>query len=140
MPGISISCLQFLFLWNYVGKATPSMMTLQTFARVVKGTPATTVCQMIHPLPMASPIMTWLLKDPLPVAVAVQTLEDLLYGSLLLQIELCMSKSVLLGFHVYVCAYVCMLIRMLSNDNHMAMHYSCFSLYLMQRIHQPTWG
>ena len=109
MPGISISYLQFLFLWNYVGKATPSMMTLQTFARVVKGTPATTVCQMIHPLPMASPIMTWLLKDPLPVAVAVQTLEDLLHGSLLLQIELCMSKSVLLGFHVYVCAlYACL--------------------------------
>ena len=58
---------------------------------------------------MASPIMTWLLNDPLPMAVAVQTLEDLLPGSLLLQIELCMSKSVLLGFHVYVSVWVCML-------------------------------
>ena len=100
MPVISISCLQFLFLWNYVGKATPSMTTLQTFGRVVEVTPATMVCQMIHPLPMASPIMTWLLNDPVPVVVAVQTLEDLLPGSLLLQIELCMSKSVLLSFHV----------------------------------------
>ena len=73
------------------------------------------------------------------MAVAVQTLEDLLPGSLVLQIELCMSKSVLLGFHAYVSVWVCMLIRILSNDNHMAMHYSCFSLYLVQRIRQSTW-
>lgn len=105
------------------------MMTLQTLARLVEVASATVVCHLKQQLPVASP-KTWLLNDPPPVVIATQNLDGLLPGSLPLQIELCMSKSVLLlGFQVSlsvcVCMYACTCYLMATPGT----YYSVFSLY-----------